>query len=128
MVQRVREVMTGRFVTAGPRATLQEVASVMWDEDVGAVLVVEDDRLRGLVTGGDVSNRPVSEACGSELVCVAPDDDVDRAVQLMRAKALSRLAVAEDGRPVGTVAMGDLAVERGPGSVPDDVVGAGPGV
>ncbi|MFB7084930.1 CBS domain-containing protein [Streptomyces sp. NPDC056296] len=47
-------------------------------------------------------------------MAVAPDDDVDRAVQLMRSKALRRLPVVDNGRPVGIVALGDLAVERGP--------------
>ncbi|WP_399062917.1 CBS domain-containing protein [Streptomyces sp. BB1-1-1] len=87
------------------------------------MLVADHGRPRGLVTdwdltvrvladGGDVSVRTVAEACSSELVTVAPDDDIDRAVQLMRSKAVRRLPVVDDGRPVGIVALGDLAVEH----------------
>lgn len=122
MAQQVREVMTADPVTVGPDTPAHQVAARMRDENIGAVLVAADGRLRGLVTdrdltvrvladGGDVTGRTVSEACSSELVTVAPDDDVDRAAQLMRSKALRRLPVVEDGQPVGIVALGDLAVE-----------------
>ncbi|CAL9278602.1 Hypoxic response protein 1 [Streptomyces sp. SudanB135_2055] len=112
MVQLVREVMTDQPLAVVPDTTVQQVAAVMRDENIGAVLVVDHGRLRGLVTdrdltvriladGGDVSARTVAEACSSELVTVAPDDDIDRAVQLMHSKAVRRLPVVDDGRPAG---------------------------
>jgi CBS domain-containing protein len=68
----------------------------------------------------------VRAVCGSEPASVAPDDDVDRAVQLMRAEAVRRLPVVEDGRPVGIVALGDLTVERDPTSALGDISAAEP--
>ncbi|MCP9212353.1 CBS domain-containing protein [Streptomyces cucumeris] len=137
MTQQVREVMTAHPTAVGPDTPVQQVATAMRDEGIGAVLVVEDGRLRGLVTdrdltvriladGGDVSGRTVGEACSSELVSVAPDDDIERAVQLMRSKAVRRLPVVENGEAVGIVALGDLAVERDPGSALGDISAAGP--
>ncbi|MER6979496.1 CBS domain-containing protein [Streptomyces carpinensis] len=107
----------------GPSTSVQKVATVMRDENIGAVLVVDNGRLRGLVTdqeltvcifadGSDGASRTVAEACSGELVTVAPDDDVDQAVQLMRSKALSRLPVVDNGRRVGVIALSDLALER----------------
>ncbi|MER5859764.1 CBS domain-containing protein [Streptomyces sp. NPDC059688] len=127
MTQAVREIMTCNPITVTPETPVCEVAVRMRDEDIGAVLVCAGDRLRGLVTDrdltvriladcGDVTGRTVAEACSSELVTVAPDDDVDRAVQLMRGKALRRLPVVEDGRVVGIVALGDVALEYDPES------------
>ncbi|MEW1871688.1 CBS domain-containing protein [Streptomyces caelestis] len=138
MVRQVREVMTDQPLGVGPGTTVQQVATVMRDENIRAVLVLEGSRLRGLVTdrdltvriladGGDVTGRTVAEACGSELVTVAPDDDVDRAVHLMRSKELRRLPVVDDGQPVGIIALGDLVAERDPASAPGRTGAADPG-
>ncbi|CAL9347027.1 Hypoxic response protein 1 [Streptomyces sp. enrichment culture] len=129
--------MTELPLGVGPGTAVQQVATVMRDENIGAVLVLEGGRLRGLVTdrdltvriladGGDVTGRTVGEACSGDLVAVAPDDDVDRAVHLMRSKELRRLPVVDDGRPVGIVALSDLVVERDPDSVLEDVGAATP--
>jgi CBS domain-containing protein len=137
MAQAVRDIMTCNPVAVGPETPVREVAARMRDEDIGAVLVCAGDRLRGLVTdrdltvrilaeGGDVGARTVAEACSSELVTVAPDDDVDRAVQLMRGKALRRLPVVDDGRVVGIVALGDVTLEYDPESTLGQISAAGP--
>lgn len=42
----------------------------------------------------------------------------------MRERAVRRLPVTEDGKPLGVVSMGDLAIERDPGSAPADVSAA----
>lgn len=137
MAQRVREVMTAQPVVVAPDTPVQQVATAMRDESIGAVLVAEEGRLRGLVTdrdltvriladGGDMTGRTVQEACSSELVTVAPDDEVDRAVRLMRSKALRRLPVVDGDQAVGIVTLGDLAVERDPGSALSDISAADP--
>ncbi|MBT2439703.1 CBS domain-containing protein [Streptomyces sp. ISL-36] len=137
MSQQVREVMTSDVVAVGPLMPVVEVARLMREEDIGAVLVAENGQLRGLVTdrdlvvrvlaeGGDVTGRIVQEACSTELVSVSPDDDVDRAVRLMRAHAVRRLPVVEHGQPVGIVSLGDVAVERDPGSALGDISAAEP--
>ena len=43
---------------------------------------------------------------------VGPDDTLDKAAQIMRERAVRRLPVMEDGRPVGIVSIGDLAIEK----------------
>lgn len=42
----------------------------------------------------------------------APSESVDGAITLMRRRAIRRLPVVEDGRPVGIVSLGDLALAR----------------
>ncbi|MFF6995284.1 CBS domain-containing protein [Streptomyces sp. NPDC008313] len=126
MAQRVRDVMTANPWAVGPDTPAHQVATIMRDESVKAVVVTDDGRLRGLVTdrdltvriladGGDVSARTVVEACGAELASVAPEDDVDRALTLMYAKELRHLPVIDNGRTVGIIALRDLGVEAGPG-------------
>ncbi|OEJ28514.1 oxidoreductase [Streptomyces agglomeratus] len=137
MARKVREVMTAAPVTVGPQTSVGEVARVMRDEGIGAVLVAEGDELRGLVTDrdlavrivareGDIADYSVADACSDELITVSLDDDLDRAVSLMRQHAVRRLPVVEDGLPVGIVSLGDLAVEHETDSALADISAADP--
>ncbi|GAA2970608.1 CBS domain-containing protein [Streptomyces enissocaesilis] len=137
MARKVREVMTAAPVTMSPQTSVAEIARVMRDEGIGAVLVAEGDELRGLITDRDLAVRIVAregniadysaaDACSGELITVSPDDGLDRAVSLMREYAVRRLPVVEDGLPVGIVSLGDLAVERDTDSVLADISAADP--
>ena len=57
---------------------------------------------------------------------VGPDEDLAHAVELMREHSVRRLPVVDEGRPVGIVSLGDLAVERDPGSALADISAARP--
>ncbi len=57
----MRDIMTRRLVTVGPQASVTAVAQKMRDEDIGAVLVIEDDELRGLVGDRDLVVRAQAE-------------------------------------------------------------------
>jgi CBS domain-containing protein len=135
MGQTIREVMTTDPITVEPAAHLIDAARAMREADAGAILVTEDDELRGLVTdrdivvravadGRDPSEVEVREICSAELETLAPDDDVDRAVQLMRERHVRRIPVVEGRRPVGIVSIGDLALARDERSALADISGA----
>ncbi|MER6402334.1 CBS domain-containing protein [Streptomyces viridosporus] len=137
MTQYVRDIMTGAPVSVGPHTSVAEVARIMRDRDLGAVLVTDGDRLRGLVTdrdlvvrsvsrGGDPEETTVAGACSEDLVTVGPDDDLDRVARLMREHAVRRVPVVDGGHPVGIVALGDLAMERDPQSALGDISVARP--
>ncbi|NHI05032.1 oxidoreductase [Streptomyces sp. KO7888] len=137
MTQYVRDIMTGAPVTVEPLTSVTEVARLMRDRDLGAVLVTEGDRLRGLVTdrdlvvrslaeGGDPEQTTVAGACSDDMVTVRPDEELGHAVELMRAHAVRRVPVVDDGHPVGIVSLGDLAMERDPESALGDISVARP--
>jgi CBS domain-containing protein len=126
----VRDVMTSDPVTVSTDSTLDEAARLMRDRDIGPVLVVDADRVKGIVTDRDIVVRVVAEGtdpasvtagtiCSTDVATISPDDSVDDAVQLMQQRNVRRLPVVEDGRPVGIVAMGDLAVE---GELPESAM------
>ncbi|MFZ3467857.1 CBS domain-containing protein [Streptomyces sp. 4.24] len=128
MTRRVHEVMTRNPVTVDQLTSLAEAARVMRDAGIGDVLVVDEGRLRGILTDRDLVIRALAEdrdpaettvraICSSYPLTVGPDDLVDEAVDLMRRHALRRLPVrTESGELVGIVTLGDLEVERDPGS------------
>lgn len=137
MTQHVRDIMTSQLVTVEPQASVTAVAQKMRDEDIGIVLVTEGDDLRGLVSdrdvvvralaeGGDLEQKTVASACSDDLVTVPPDEDLDRAVQLMREHSVRRLPVVEEGHPVGIVSIGDMAIERDAQSALGDISAAKP--
>jgi len=123
MADNVRDVMTASPITVRVDETLAAAAKQMRDGDVGAVIVVEGETVRGLITDRDVTVRgvaedldprttPVGALVTHDLVAVSPDDDVDTAVELMRTHAVRRLPVMEGAQVVGMVSLGDLAVAR----------------
>lgn len=135
MADRVRDVMTGDLVTVSSGTTVIEVARQMRDADVGNVIVLDGDHVAGIVTDRDVTirataeglepaNTPVSMIYSRDVLSVAPDDGLDKAMTIMRTNAVRRLPVVDGVRPVGVVSLGDLAVERDPTSALADISAA----
>ncbi|MDX2681941.1 CBS domain-containing protein [Streptomyces soliscabiei] len=138
MTQHVSDVMTRSPVTVQPQTSVTAAARMMRDEDIGAVLVTEGERLRGLVSdrdlvvramaeGGDPNRTTVADACSDDLVTVQPDDDLGRAVAVMREHSVRRVPVVDEGQhAVGIVSIGDLAIERDPESALGDISSTSP--
>jgi CBS domain-containing protein len=132
----VRDVMTTDLVTCPVDASLRDAASLMRDRGIGDVLVTRDGRLEAIVTDRDIvvrciadgasADSSIEQACSADLTTVSPDSDIDRAIDLMSEQALRRLPVVEDGRPVGILSLGDLAVEKEPNSALGDISSAQP--
>ncbi|MFF8521626.1 CBS domain-containing protein [Streptomyces werraensis] len=137
MAHHVRDIMTAAPVTVGPQTSVAQAARLMRDHDLGAVLVTDDGRLRGLVTDRDLVVRSVAEgldpeettvvrACSEDLVTVRPDDELDVAVRLMREHAVRRVPVVDGEHPVGVLSLGDVDLERDPESALGDISVARP--
>jgi CBS domain-containing protein len=120
MGQMVRDVMTKKPITLAASATILEAAKKMKEGDIGDILVTKGNQLCGIITDRDIVVRAIAdgkdparvtldEVCSHEVTTVSPDDDVGKAVQLMRDKAIRRVPVMEKGLPVGIVSLGDLA-------------------
>ena len=86
---RVRDVMTVDLVTCPADAPVGEAARLMRDRDIGDVLVMDGDRLRGIVTdrditvrivaeAGDVANTAIVEATSQPLVTIDADYNTPR--------------------------------------------------
>jgi len=120
MGTKVADVMTQRPRAVAPHTALTEVAQLMESDDVGAVPLVEGDRLVGIVTdrdivvraiakGKDPTGMPASAVSSRELVTVHPDDNLDDALELMAKHQVRRIAVTADDRLVGVVSQADVA-------------------
>jgi len=132
----IREVMTENPQTVEASTTVQEAAQIMADKDIGDVLVVENDELQGIVTDRDIVVRVIAkgegpdasvrEAASTDVQVLSPEDSIEDAIRKMEQADVRRLPVVEDGKPVGIVSLGDLAVEKDTDSALADISGAAP--
>jgi CBS domain-containing protein len=137
MAQTVEEIMTTNPRTVNVDDTVQDAAQTMRDNDIGDVIVVEDGQVTGILTdrdiavravadGLDTSSTEVREICTTGIEAIEPDASVDDALRTMREHDIRRLPVVKNGRPVGIISLGDLAVEREPDSTLADISAAAP--
>ncbi len=135
--QTVQEIMTTDVVRMQVDTTLIEAARVMRDREIGDVVVVDNDRLVGVVTDRDIVVRAVADGLApdsttlgaivsKELVTVRPEDTTLDVARLMRDRAVRRVLVSDDQGLVGIVSIGDLAVDLDPESVLGGISGAAP--
>ena len=127
MTAKVREVMTPGPIGVDYQESIGEAARTMRDWGVGAVLVLSDQGLHGLVTDRDLVVRAVAEARGAnepvgplstgDPIGVDADADAAEAARLMCEYAVRRLPVIEDGRVAGVVSFGDLAMHNEPAAL-----------
>ncbi|WP_399891804.1 CBS domain-containing protein [Streptomyces sp. BBFR51] len=124
MAEYVKDVMTPGVAAVRPGSSLVEAARLMRTQNIGDVVVADGQDVVGMLTDRDIAVRAVAEGldpmavsvrsvCTHDPLLVSPDDPVADVVALMREHAVRRLPVVEDGLPVGTVGLGDLAGVRG---------------
>ena len=122
MTKKIREVMTPAPETIGADRPVAEAAKKMKEADAGMIPVMTNGSLVGTVTDRDIALRIVAEGkdpqstlvgeiASADLVTVAPDEDLDVALQKMAKHQVRRLPVVEDGRLIGVVAQADVARE-----------------
>ena len=126
MDAKVRDVMTPGPIGVDYYQSIGDAARTMRDWGVGALLVVIDQSLYGLVTDRDLAVRAVAEAksadepvgplSSADPIGVDVNADADEAARLMREHAVRRLPVIEDGQVAGVVSLGDLAIHDAPAS------------
>ena len=133
---KVRDVMTAEPIVLQQDQSIADAAQAMRDNAVGAILVVDGDRLCGLVTDRDIVIRavaesarpdsPVGQVVSPDLVAIGADDETADAARVMQDNAVRRLPVLDDGRIVGIVSIGDLAVSQGEDSALANISAADP--
>jgi CBS domain-containing protein len=130
---KITDVMTPNPRTCQPHSTVQDAATLMRDEDVGAIPVVEGGRVIGMVTDRDIvvrcladggtPDRQLREFCSGDVVTARPDMSAAEASDLMSENQIRRLPVVDDeGKLVGIVSLGDLAVKVGKDRVTGDAL------
>jgi CBS domain-containing protein len=117
------EAMNDVVVTAPRDATMQSVAELMRDREVGAVVIVDGDRPCAVITDRDLAIavgangvKPTDEVdshASRPLVCGDVEMNLEEAVALMVQHRVRRLPIVSDGALAGIVTLDDIAVKAG---------------
>lgn len=124
---KVAEVMTRAVRVAVPNQSIQDVARIMSELDLGVLPVGENDRLVGMITDRDIAVRgiaqgkgpdtPVREVMTSDVKYCFEDEECDHVARNMADEQVRRLPVVDrDKRLVGVLSLGDLATLNATGS------------
>lgn len=113
--QRIRSVMERKkLLTAPPGTTVSDAAKLMAKKNVGAVMVVEDERLVGIFTerdavfrviakGRDTRTTLLEEVMTASPQTVDPDKSFGYALLMMHENGFRHVPVIENGKPIGIV-------------------------
>lgn len=122
MIQTVRhilEVKGSDVWSIGPDATVFDALRMMADKDVGALLVMENDKVVGIISERDYARKIilhgkssketlVREIMSSNLYTVHPDQTVEEAMEIMTNKRVRHLPVMEGETLLGMISIGDV--------------------
>jgi CBS domain-containing protein len=116
----IEKVMTKDVEYCTPETPIHEVAAKMKDLDVGVIPICESGKLTGLATDRDIVikavsqnvslDTPVSEVMTKDPVRGTVHMTAQEAADLMADVQIRRLPIVEDGKLIGIVSLGDLAV------------------
>jgi CBS domain-containing protein len=120
-VRDIREVMTSAPETITVDDSLRDAASLMERAEIGSVIVTDAGSIAGIITDRDIalrgagagldpSSTSVRVAMTPAPISVSPTATVQEAVDVMRAHDVRRVPVVESDRPIGIVALADLAM------------------
>jgi len=123
----VRQVIasrTGPVLSITSNTTIYDALVVMADKHIGALLVIDDDKLNGILSERDyvrsvvVSDKsskttPVSDimTTAQHLITVSPKNTVEECLNLVSTKRIRHLPVLEAGKVIGILSIGDLVKE-----------------
>jgi len=102
-----------------PNDTVFDAVKLMADKSIGSLLVMNGDKLVGIVTERDYARKvilegksskdsSVKEVMNSKVLCVSPDQTVDECMALMTDKRVRHLPVLDHKHAVGIISIGDL--------------------
>jgi CBS domain-containing protein len=102
-----------------PQATVRDALTLMAQEEVGALLVMEDDALTGIISERDYARKvilkgrtskdtKVGEIMSTNLITVTPEQNITDCMTLMADKRIRHLPVLEGERVVGIISIGDV--------------------
>jgi CBS domain-containing protein len=121
-MEKIRDIMTDDVECCTLLDNVYEVAVKMKELNVGAIPIIDQDRLVGMITDRDIVVRGVAEKhpgstkvediMSDKLITVSPEATTREAVKLMAEHQIRRLPVVENGKLLGIVSLGDFAVRE----------------
>jgi CBS domain-containing protein len=121
-VNEILQAKPQKLLSISPNATVLDALKMMADYEVGALVVLDGDRLTGIFSERDYARKvilhgkaskdtPVAEIMTHKVVCVKPDQSVEDCMALMTDKRIRHLPVLQDKQVIGVISIGDVVKE-----------------
>ncbi len=114
----VKDIMTRALISVNPSTTVYQVAKMMEQGELGAIIVKDNDNNKGIITDRDFAikiavnkyplDTPVQKVASYPLQTINPDESILVAADLMSAKKIRKLVVVDDGKAVGIITSTDI--------------------
>jgi CBS domain-containing protein len=111
-----------KLLSISPEASVLDALKLMAEREVGALVVLEGEKLAGIFSERDYARKvilhgksskdtPVSEIMTHKVVCVRPDQSVEDCMALMTDKRIRHLPVLQNEKVIGVISIGDVVKE-----------------
>ena len=117
----IQDIMTRALITVNLSTTSLQIAKMMEQGGIGAIIVKDNDTPVGIVTDRDFATKvaannlsfdtPVEKIMSSPLITINHNEPISVAAQTMTDKKIRKLAVTEDGKIIGIITSTDLVTQ-----------------
>ena len=117
----IQDIMTKALITVNLSTTALQIAKMMEQGGIGAILVQDDSSPVGIVTDRDFATKiaanslpfdtPVETIMSSPLITINHNETISAAAERMTSKKIRKLAVTENGKVVGIITSTDLVTQ-----------------
>ena len=114
----VKDIMSKAIISVNVETTVFQIAKMMEQGGIGAILVKKDGHLSGIITDRDFATKvasnslsfdtPVEKVMSSPLITINYNESISAAAERMTSKQIRKLAVTDNGNVVGLVTSTDL--------------------
>ncbi len=114
----VKDIMTTALISVNPTTTTFQIAKMMDQGGIGAIIVKDNDDPVGIITDRDFavkiaannlpSDTPVEKIMSSPLITINHSEPISAAAEMMSSKKIRKLAVSENGKIIGIITSSDL--------------------
>lgn len=115
----VKDIMQIKVYVIGPKATARDVAVIMDENKTEAVVVLDEEKLVGIVTERDIISKvtaidtnpnsvQVGEIMTKKVITVEAEQSLEEAAEIMTENKIEKAPVLENGRLVGMLTVSDI--------------------
>lgn len=119
LVSQILKTKGDLVFTASPAETVGAICALLYSRKVGAMVVMDGDRVVGMVSerdmvrvfaeeGAAALNKPISSCMTHDVVFAEPNEPIDSLLSRMTDRRIRHLPVCQNERLVGIVSIGDL--------------------
>ena len=114
----VRDIMNSPVVSASPNDTIYEIAKKMKEENIGSIVIMEEDKPVGIVTDWDIVSKAIvndvkpsqirAKDVMKEIYTIESEESITEAARMLRKHNIKRLGVVYKNRLVGIISSSDV--------------------